>query len=147
MNLVPLTLALLQMALALDRAPLAHANLLEYSARVLRPGLAYALVEDGYLYGCGGLIPSWPGRAEAWLAVTKLAQPRHIVRGVRMARAWLEQKQREPDFARVEFFIGASQPWRENFARALDLDETPIALKAWGPDGADYFLYARVRRA
>jgi len=144
MRLVPLTRPLLDFILAMNRNDL-ESDLPKFGA-VFSPGCAYALMDAGELYGAGGIIPIWHGRAEGWLIVTRLARPRDIVKGVRIAREWLDEKQQDPAFARLEFYLLAQAAWRESFAAALDLFYLST-LRRWGPDGDDYCHYERVRAA
>ncbi|HEY2068280.1 MAG TPA: hypothetical protein VGG48_01900 [Rhizomicrobium sp.] len=144
-RLVPLDDTLLRIAIALERDQLAarFTNLYERRA-LLAPDRSFAFVDGGELLGAGGLVPVWPGRAEGWLLVSRLARPRQVVAGVRAARAWLDRKLRDPDYARIEFYIRADAPWRESFARALGCAEQGAKLRRWGLDGADYVLHARI---
>lgn len=142
MRLVPLTRPLLDFIMAMNRSDL-ESDLPKFGA-VFIPGCSYALMDRGELYGAGGVIPIWPGRAEAWMIVTRLARPRNIVAGVRIAKDWLDEKQRDPAFARIEFFLLSQAAWRVSFASALDLTFLST-LKRWGPDGDDYCHYERLR--
>ncbi len=142
MTLLPLTRGLLKFVLAAARAD-EDSNLPKFP-EVTFAGCAYALFDGGRVLGAGGVVPIWPGRAEGWLLVTRLARPRDIVAGVRVAAAWLDEKQCDPAFARLEFFLLTQAPWRQSFAAALDL-ELVSTLRRWGPDGHDYCHYERLR--
>ena len=143
---VPLTPELLTLAVALERDPLT-AVMTEgsaFAARVLLPGLAYAMLDGGELVGCGGLTPLWHGRAEAWLLVSRLAGRRQIAAGIRHAAQWFAARQRDPAFRRIEMYVRRSAPWRATFAAALGMS-LEGALSVWAPDGEDYCLYARIQ--
>ena len=92
-----------------------------------------------------GLWPLWYGRAEAWMLVSKAASPHIVGRASAAARRFLERAQRlAPErLHRVEMWVQSDAPWRRSFAAELRMDEEGTAL-AWGPDGSDYTLYARL---
>lgn len=146
-RLVPLTPELLAFAVALERDPLA-AEMAEgesFARRALLPTLSFAMIRGGYVLGAGGLVPQWPGRAEAWLLVSRHARPRDIAHGTRQARVFFDKRQRQPAFRRIEAFIRADRVWNRSFADALGFVHEG-RLIAWAPDGADYDLYARVAK-
>ena len=144
-HLVALDDTLLKLALTLERDAMTAqmSNLYDASPLLLQPGLSVAFVEDGYLLGAGGLAPVWNGLAEAWLLISILARPRHIVAGLRAAKRWLDAKQRDPAFTRVQLYVRADAPWRQSFVAALGVERDGALLKRWGRDGADYCLHAR----
>lgn len=103
----------------------------------------YALLGRGHVLACGGLVPLWAGRAEAWLMVSHEATARDLVPALRHARQVLDKRQRDPFFRRIEINVRWDAPWRASFAAALGFRLEAI-MTGWGPDGADYALYARV---
>ncbi|HEV2186382.1 MAG TPA: hypothetical protein VGR70_04200 [Stellaceae bacterium] len=103
----------------------------------------YALLGRGHVLAAGGLVPLWAGRAEAWLLVSRYASPRDLVPALRHARDVLDKRQRDPFFRRIEINVRWEAPWRESFVSALGFELEAI-MDSWGPDGADYGLYARI---
>lgn len=145
-RLVELDELLLREAIGLERDTMIAA-LCEgraFAARALIPGLAVAAIEGGEVLGAGGLIPHWPGRAEAWLLVSRAASRRQVVAGMRLARQWLDRRQQFPLFRRLEIYIRTEAPWRQSFAAALGF-RREANLEAWGPDGEAFTLYSRIR--
>ncbi len=143
MELVPLDRALMRFVLSLSRDAVDAKHIMPFP-EVYFPGCAYAVHVAGRFIAAGGVIPIWPGRAEGWLLITHLAEKREIVTGIRFAGRWLDAKQEDPAFGRIEFFLLSQAAWRESFARALGL-RFLSDLKRWGPDGEDYCHYERLR--
>jgi hypothetical protein len=100
-------------------------------------------VRGGNLIAAGGIVPHWPGRGEAWALVSSTAEPRDLAPAIRLARAWLDQRQRNPMFNRLEAYVRNGAPWRASFMRGLGFEPEGL-LTAWGPDGSDFAIYARV---
>ena len=103
----------------------------------------YALTDARKAVAAGGLIPIWPGTAEAWLLVGHTCNRRQLVPALRHAARVLDYRQADPRFRRIQMFVRWTAPWRVSFAAALGFD-IEGRLKSWGPDGADYALYARI---
>lgn len=135
--LLPLTDTLLAMATdaSRERATIAPRAVNQWG---------YALCGRGHVLAAGGLVPIWPGRAVAWLLVGREARPRDLVPALRHARAVMDKRQRDPMFRRIEAFVRADAPWRESFVKALGMTDEQQLLGQHGPDGADYFLCARI---
>ena len=105
----------------------------------------YALLDGLTPLAAGGLIPIWPGNAEAWLFVAQHCTRRQLVPALRIAARLLDDRQATDSirFRRVQMFVRWAAPWRVSFAAALGF-ECEGRLKSWAPDGADYALYARI---
>lgn len=145
-RLVRLSRPLLDMAVALERDPLMAemATGDGFAVRALAvPDLAVACLRGGYLVAAGGLIPHWPGRAEAWALVSVNSSPRDVTAAVRLARRWLDDRQRNPMFRRIECFVRSAAAWRRSFMHGLGF-EFETDLTGWGPDGSDFAIFARV---
>lgn len=143
MKLVPCTRELLELAARLDRDH-AVAQLSDVGPQHLQPGLAWAFMDGPYLLGCGGVIMPWPGRAVAFMRVTSFARPRDVVRGLRWARKYLDGLQQHEFFRRIEIHVRCDAPFCRTLAKALGFAAPEAVMKAFGPDGADYFLFSRV---
>ena len=146
LRLVPLTRPTLNMMVALERDPLIAelASGEEFAERSLTYGLSVLAIRDGYFIACGGLVPHWSGRAEAWALISANAAQRDLVAAARLCRDWLDKRQRNPVFRRVECYVQRDAPWRRSFMRALGF-EPEGCLRGWGPDGSDFNVYARIR--
>ena len=146
-RIVPLTSELLEMAAAGERDGLTSemAGHPSFAMLALQDGLAFAMLDGGYLIGAAGIFCMWPQRWLGWMLVTEAARPRHMAYATRFARAWLDRKQRHPTFRRVEFTVRDDQPWRASFARALGCTEGFGPAASYDPQGRAHWLYARVK--
>lgn len=145
-RMVPLTPELLQAIAAaeIDGLTSEMAGHPSFTMNALQDGLSFAMLDGGYLIAAGGLFPLWSQRWMGWGLVTSFARPRHLAFATRWARAWLDRKQRNPVFRRVEFTMLADQPWRESFAQALGVTEGLGPVACYDPKGRSHWLYARV---
>jgi hypothetical protein len=146
-RIVQLSRPLLDMAVALERdglmAEMAAGD--AFANRVLQhPDMSVAVLQGGYFVACGGLVLHWLGRAEAWALVSGGVDRRQIASAARLCRRWLDYRQRNPIFRRIECYVREAAEWRGSFMHALGFDYE-ATLEAWGPDGSDFAIYARVR--
>lgn len=146
-RLVPLDRFLLAQLVREERDPvtaeMASGEVFAQRALAIR-GLSYALLDGGTLVAGGGLVPMWPGRAEAWQLTSTLARPRQLALGVKMARRILDARQRDPAFRRIEMFVRCRQAWACSFILGLGF-VLEGRLKRWDPRGDDVWLCSRVR--
>jgi len=77
--------------------------------------------------------------------VSRFARPRHLVMAARWACAFLDVRQRSPQFRRVQMFVRANEPWVVSFTKALDF-RLEGKHEAWDALGRDYYCFARVKR-
>jgi hypothetical protein len=108
-------------------------------------GLAYAMIDGGEVPIGAALLPHFWGHAEVCCFVSRFARPRHLVLAARWARAFLDVRQRSPQFRRVQMFVRTNEPWSQSFPRALGF-ECEGLHGAWDAAGRDYWCYARVKR-
>lgn len=143
-RMVPLTTDLLHLSLQMSDDP--AIKLLRDNERAhdiyLTPGLSYAVISGGMMLATLGIIPIRHGLAMGWMLPS--ADKRGMAFVTRCAIACLDAWQRDPRFRRIEIHVRADQPWRESFARRLDMTEGWGPLRAWDELGRDYWLYARV---
>lgn len=122
------------------------ANSPAFAALALAPASrAWAMVAPGRVLAAAGLVPHWHGRAEGWLIVARSCSKRELVHGLRRARTMLDDLQTDSALRRIEIYVRASVAWCRSFPAALGFAEE-ASLAAWGPDGGDFRLCARVRR-
>lgn len=117
-----------------------------YYQRFVQPGYAESLAKGvawtGFIndraVGCAGFAPQWEGRAVAWAlfgrGIPKTVWPA-IVRKVRAETQGIKGRIE----ATVPFGFGAGC----RLAKLLGFEIEGL-MKAFGPDGSDHFLYARV---
>lgn len=103
------------------------------------PGLSWAMLEGPHVVMAAGIAPVWRGRGLAWLTHDG-AEWRHWLAASRWARHWFAIL----PFRRIEATVlcdfAPGCRWAEflGFAREG-------RMRAFGEDGADFWLYARVR--
>lgn len=100
---------------------------------------SYTALVDGQPIACGGLIPMWPGRAEAW-AVLDATCGRQFLAVHNAARRFLDMVDIHRIEASVEVGFVAGHRW----LRALGFHMEAPRMLRYGWDGRDYSLYARV---
>lgn len=104
------------------------------------PGPAYTILDGDTAIACGGLIPVWPGYAQAWGFAgalpprAALAIVRQFARALAVLAA-LQAVNRIEATARCDFPLAQRFLEKLQFARVAKLDR-------YGPDGGDYWLYA-----
>jgi len=97
---------------------------------------------DGQIVACGGIIPIWPGLAEAWIAVTPLArQHTHFL--YRHVLAFLEVVTTTYSLRRIEAHVNAGFHRAVVFAKRLGFRIDAPLLK-YGPNGETFYLMSRV---
>lgn len=91
----------------------------------------------GQVLWCGGTIPAWPGRNEAWSYVSEGAGP-VMTRITRETRRMLDNAP-----GRTEITVDKTFTEGHRWARLLGFEvETPL-LRAYGPGGEDHVGYVR----
>ncbi len=129
---------------ALDHQPsqirLSHFVTPELAAALVGPH-AFTAHHEGRVLACAGVIEMWPDRAMAWAWISSVAGP--YFAGVhRAVRRFLDVC----PFRRVELTVLAGFEPGMRWARMLGFTlETPEPMRAYGVDGCDYYLWARVR--
>lgn len=107
-------------------------------------GHAFALLDGGFPVVGMGLMHHWAGLAEGWALISRHARKRHIVEAVRAAAPFLDKRQRDPAFARIEMFCRADRPWVMSFAKALGFGCEGLLARR-DPAGRDQVIFGRVR--
>lgn len=105
--------------------------------------MAWILLDGDTPLAGFGTILHWPGRAEGWMVLARLANRRARVAAARAAAAKMDELQRRPAFRRIEMWVDASVPWAASFSRALGM-HCEARAQAWGLAGEDHMLYARI---
>lgn len=107
--------------------------------------LGYAMVEGGDVLIGGALIPHFWGFAEACCFISYRTRPRHLVEAARWAKDFLDRRQRNPQFRRVQMFVRCDEPWSFSFPNALGF-HWEGRHPAWDAAGRDYHCFGRVVR-
>lgn len=146
LRFVPLTRELLEWALIEERDLVAAEQMRRSDAvGLMLRSSAYgeAMLGGGHVLGAGGLVLERAGLARAWILLSRNAGRRACIVGVRRAAAAIAAMLAGGELRRVEMTVRDGQPWRDSFARALGM-QCEGKMRAFGPDGEDHWLYARV---
>ena len=113
----------------------------DYRAALERAGPAFTAFVGGRVVGCAGVIEHWPGRGVGWAMLAADIGPRFVVLH-RAVRRYLDSAapRRLEIVVQRDFTAGRRWALLLGFVR-----ETPKGMGGYGPDGATYDLYARIR--
>lgn len=113
----------------------------QLAARVV-PGWWWTGTIDGAVVGCAGVMPRWLGCATA-VAMLGEIPPTAWVRVTGLVRHVLREVHRH-GYRRVEASVEDGFDAGHRWAAALGFEREGL-MRAYAPDGADCWLYARVR--
>jgi hypothetical protein len=120
--------------------PFARAMSTKHIHEIARTPMAYSIQVDGRVIACAGVVEYWKNRGEAWAFVDRKCK-REFLALHHIVRDFLDHCPVRRIEAAVSTTFSAGHRW----VRALGFElEAPI-LRAYGPDGGDCSLYARVR--
>lgn len=105
-------------------------------------GPAWSLLDGEKVVGCGGIVLQEWRKGTAWLLLSGLFYDNVRV-SYRLIRTKLQEVVKEYGLRRVDMYVVASQPKSVSFAEHLGF-ELEGCLKAFGPNGEDYFILGRV---
>tara|TARA_R100000808_G_scaffold19385_1_gene42091 strand:- start:7075 stop:7497 length:423 start_codon:yes stop_codon:yes gene_type:complete len=102
----------------------------------------YTLFEEDVVLGIGGVHNIWQGVGEAWLLLGKeaFARPKTVARHTVYMFAHMQE---EYKYQRIQASISVKDVKAKRFAEWLGFENEGI-MKKYGPDGSDYYRYARV---
>jgi len=106
-------------------------------------GHSVSVVRNGHLLGAGGIVPIWDGLGEAWV-LPSAAVKNHKKTFVRLIRENMERLSDELAFRRVQATARADAPKALRFLEFLGFEREGL-LRAYGPDGSDHILFAKIR--
>ena len=116
-----------------------YAQILEAYAQM---GHAYTGVVSGKPVCCFGCIRLWPGVSEMWMlpstGLRSVAMTFH-----RAAVRWLTVVMDEMELVRIQATVHTANRRALKWIESLNL-ECEGTLRAFGPEGADYKMYARL---
>ena len=102
-------------------------------------GVSFSGWHEGRVVGCAGIYDVWPGRSAIW-SLLPPESGRHMVPITRFVDEILYAYPAR----RVEATVRPGHAAGERWMKMLRFDFEG-RMKAYGPDGGDYDLYARVR--
>lgn len=133
----PAHLGLLDLPAA-ERGPV---NAGEWAA-FLAPAFTWTGFVEGRVVGCAGLVPQWPGRAQAWLLVGP-ALPRRAWPAITAKVAAILDAGHAAGFRRIEATVVDGFAPGHRWIRRLGFRAEGL-MRGYGPDGRDHWLYARL---
>lgn len=102
-------------------------------------GLAWSADDDGDVVACGGLLPVWDNRAQAWMLVGENAGP-HFTGIHRSVRDFLVNAPYRRVEAHVDVGFSEGVRWMKMLGFELESYK-----RAFRPDGADMLEFVRIR--
>ena len=116
-------------------------NYREYIGHFAQAGLAFTGLSKGEIFGCFGLWLLWPGVAEAWLIPSRNLG-RKTITFHRAALRYFEYAAVKLQLKRLQFTVHSHNVPACRWAERC-LFEKEGVMRNYGPDGADYILFAR----
>lgn len=102
-------------------------------------GLAWTVEKNGEILAIAGLAPQWTGRAIAWALISEDAgKCFHSIH--KAVKRFLDSSEFLRIEANVDMEFEAGHRWMELLGFQLE-----GFMRAYRPDGADMFLYARIK--
>ncbi|MDY7802818.1 GNAT family acetyltransferase [Burkholderia stagnalis] len=111
-----------------------YADLLCKSTQV-----GWALIEDGNVLGCGGLVECWENRAQAWTLISAALLPRF-----RPAHRMVKSILADAPWRRIEMDVDIEHRAGIAWAHHLGFVQEGVRRK-YTVDGRDVILFARVK--
>jgi len=102
----------------------------------------YTLLDGDDVLACAGVSVMWEGVAEGWIVLSKKAR-KHKVSVARYTDALFDDIMRDNNLWRIQASIHTTDEKAIRFAQWLEFEYEGI-MRKFGPDGSDYFRYARV---
>jgi len=115
---------------------------LNYLSQTVKTGQAYTILKNNKVYCCFGVFPLLPGRGEAWMIRNARADPPTLPL-LRAIRSLIPTISRSMRLQRVQMVVNTQVMGAQRFAEYLKF-ECEGLLRAFGPDGSDYFMYSRI---
>lgn len=119
----------------------ARANLEQKGyAEALAQGEAFALLSEGRVVACAGVVPMWEGRGDAWALIAADIGPKGMHEAHYVVRKYLEKSALRRIEAACDAAFLQAHRWLYLLGFAY---EGPLAK--YTPDGRDCLRFARVR--
>ena len=102
----------------------------------------YSLFDQDEVIGIGGIHNIWSHVGEAWLLLGEyaMAKPTSVARHTAYMFDYLQE---EFEYKRIQASIAVTDKKARRFAEWLGFQNEGV-MKKYGPDGTDYYRYARV---
>lgn len=113
-----------------------------YAMMLDLPGLAFSAVHEEVVVGCAGVYPEWAGRAIAWALIPKESK-RYLHYFTKEVRKFLDSIRET--YPRIEAYVRCDFPPGHTWAVLCGFKMEAPFMQRFGPEGANYSMYARVR--
>lgn len=102
----------------------------------------YTLCEDDTIIACGGVHKMWKGSGEAWLLMSVHAYKMPVT-VARYTHRLFETIMADNDLWRIQASVHRTDEQSIKFAEWMGFENEGL-MKKFGPDGSDYYRFARV---
>ena len=118
-------------------------ELAEYSAHYFKKhGVGFTALADDGIVGAAGVVMVLPGNWEVWCYTTEMFS-KYGFAIHRSVKRFLDAFAKRSDWRRFQCVVDSTYPVAVRWVEALGL-EREGTLRRYGPDGQDYYQYARV---
>ena len=125
-----------------DLGVLGGIDLSVFAAAWENKGSAWSLLNEKGVIGCGGMVLGEWRKGTAWLLLSELfyGNVRIVYKTIKVK---LQEVVEEKKLRRVDMYVDCSLPKAVRFGEALGF-ELEGRLRAFGPNGEDFFILGRV---
>ena len=117
--------------------------MLAMAGRLEAAGPGFTVLMDGEPVGAAGMCLYWAGVGEAWtMFLPELKE--HRIWLTRTTKRVLNDVTKALNLHRVQIAVRADQEINKCWALVLGFSN-PLPLPKYGPDGADFVMYSRIR--
>jgi hypothetical protein len=114
----------------------------KYAYYLKEIGMSFTGMLDNKPIAAGGVFPLWDGVAEGWVLATKKINAYPITFS-KVIKLRTEMMLKNNNFKRLQTSVKADCAVAIRFAKFLGLKEEGL-MKNYGPDGADFYRFARI---
>ena len=105
-------------------------------------GMSFTGIVNNKPIAAGGVFPLWDGVAEGWVLATKEIN-NYLITFARFMKQRTDMMIANNKSKRLQTSVKADCDIAIRFAKWLGLKEEGL-MKGYGPDGSDYYRYARI---
>jgi len=109
-------------------------------------GPCFTAIVEGEGIACSwGFVPIWPGLVECWLITSTIVEKSfgYKRRVLSVGKHIIDEIEIGLQAHRLQMTINPRFLYAIRYAKALNFTQESV-LKAYGPDGSDYFMFARI---
>ena len=114
----------------------------KYAYFLKRIGMSFTGIVNNTPVAAGGVFPLWDGVAEGWVLGTT-EMKKYPITLARVIKHRTEMMCKNNSFKRLQTSVKADCETAIRFAKWMDFRPEGL-MKHYGPDGSDYYRYARI---